>query len=246
MFFLRSALLIILLTTSRPALPQETCDANDRLCVLSLLEESIKDISEQSWRDRAYREYAKTLAFDGRTDDAIAIITKIKNPDTKAMTIRGIGMAMAENSSPPEIYKPVFKLLLTEAEKIDHPPSYAIALTYISMAQAFAGDDAEALKTARSMENKALRNKAFAENAEIQAERGAYEKAMESVGYIESSSFRNKAYKNVAGIFAKSAKYSSALNTALKIDNPTIRADTIQFILDRQKPREAERYGDQD
>ena len=38
-----------------------------------------------------------------------------------------------------------------------------IALTYISMAQAFAGDNDAAMKTAAGMDNQALRNKAYGE-----------------------------------------------------------------------------------
>ncbi len=246
MFLPRSVPLLAILVScanlSAFASGQESpCKAEDRECVMALLETSIGKINEDSWRDASFREYAKTLAFDGRTDEAIAIIGKVVNPDTRAMTIRGIGMAMAANKSPPEVYRPVFLKLAEEAAKITHPPSHAIALTYIAMAQAFAGDDEGATKTALSMENEALRNKALGESAEIQAERGDYKTAMESIGHIASSSFRNKAYATVSQIFSKAGRYDDALNTSLKIDNPTVRADTLQYLLDQQKPREMEK-----
>lgn len=219
----------------------DTCQAEDRKCVLSILERTIEQIGSESWKNSSYREYAKTLAFEGMTDKAIAVIGKISSPDTKAMTIRGIGMAMSDNGSPPEVYKPVFEKLRAEAEKIDHPPSYAIALTYISMSQAFAGDNEGAAKTAGDMENDALRNKAYGENAEIQAKRGELDEALKSLSHIKDTAFRNKAYNIVSEIFSKEENFNAALKTAIKITNPTIRADAIQFMLDQQKPRDVER-----
>jgi tetratricopeptide (TPR) repeat protein len=222
--------------------PAETaCPVENRTCVLELLQKSAENISQDSWRDQTYRELAKTLAYEERFDDAIAIVEKIQNPDTKALTIRGIGMAAAEQSVPKPMYDEVFGKLRTISDKIEHPPSYAIALTYIAMAQAFAGDDDGAWKTAGDMENDALRHKAYGETAEIQAEQGHYESAMKSIDFINSEAFRNKAYGTTSQIFADEGLLSDALGAALKITNDYKRASALQYVLDKQKPRELER-----
>jgi len=189
-------------------------------------------IDQKSWRDKTYRELAKSYTYEGYEDKAIELIALIETPDTKAMTIRGIGMAAADNKWPErDRYNILFKKLSDEAKKIDHPPSYAIAYTYIAMAQAFAGDDAGAMTTAKGMENQALRNKAYGETAEIQAERGDYTKAMESIAAIDSAAYRNKAYATVAGIFTKTGKLGEAYATAEKIDNAYTKAQAYQKIV---------------
>jgi predicted negative regulator of RcsB-dependent stress response len=223
--------------TTRVMAEDTSCAIGDRPCIIGQLQETAKDIDNQSWRDQIYREIAKTHAFDGNMDAAIALIEQIKTPDTKAMTIRGIGMAAADKKLAPDSYNDVFTKLRAEAEKITHQPSYAIALTYIAMAQAFAGDDAGAWETASSMKNEALRQKAYAETAEIQAEKGDFEAAMKSLDLIESLSFRNKAYGTVSKILADREKLSEALRAAEKITNAYQKSTALQYILDVQKPR---------
>lgn len=130
------------------------CNATDKLCLMAEIKETADNIEKQSWRDQAYRELAKSYTYEGHPDKAITLIGEIKTPDTKAMTIRGIGMAAADSHwKQKERYTDLFKKLTFEAEKIEHPPSYAIAYTYIAMAQAFAKDDDGAMETARGMKN---------------------------------------------------------------------------------------------
>lgn len=214
------------------------CTVSDRSCLLKELQSSADGIENQNWQDQAYRELSKTLAFDGNIDGAITVLNKINNPDTKALTIRGIGMAAADNELDAEEYAAVWTKLRTESEKIEHPPSYAIALTYIAMAQAFAGDNGGAWKTASDMENDALRHKAYGETAEIQAEKGDFAAAMKSIGYIDSKAFRNKAYAIVSKILADKELLQPAFDAAKSIDNAYKRAAAIQYVLDKQKPRE--------
>ena len=216
----------------------ETCSIENRTCLLGALESAADGIENQNWKDQSYRELSKTLAFDGNVEEAITVLNKIQNPDTKALTIRGIGMAVADNDLPPTDYKAVFKRLRLESEKIDHPPSYAIALTYIAMAQAFAGDNEGAWATAADMENDALRHKAYGETAEIQAEQGNFEAAMKSIAFIDSKAFRNKAYGIVSKILADGEQLQAAFDAAKQIDNAYKRAAAIQYVLDKQKPRE--------
>lgn len=215
------------------------CEVANRACMLKELQSSADAIDKDSWKDQAYRELAKTLAFDNDIDGAVAVLNKISNPDTKALTIRGIGMAAADNDLSAEAYGAIWKTLRAEAEKIKHPPSYAIALTYIAMAQAFAGDNAGAWATAASMQNDALRHKAYGETAEIQAEKGDFSAAMKSIEYIDSVAFRNKAYATVSKILADGEELQAAYDAAKKIDNSYKRAAAIQYILDVQKPRES-------
>lgn len=189
-------------------------------------------IEDSAWRDKSLRELAKSYTHEGYEDKAIALISKIQNPDTKAMTIRGIGFAAADNKWNDKVrYENLFKNLTTEANKIEHKPSNAIAYTYISMAQAFAKDDIGAMATAKLMTNEALRNKAYGEAAEIQAERNEFNTAMQSIEAINNVSYKNKAYGNVALIFVKQGSLDHAYATAGKITNPSAKAQILQKIV---------------
>lgn len=232
------AAISLLLAVPDAAAQDSSCVVSDRACVLKELRNSADKIENDSWRDQTYRELAKTRAFDGDIDGAIVVLNQIKTPDTKALTIRGIGMAAADNEYTQTEYDDVFEKLRAEAEKIDHPPSYAIALTYIAMAQAFAGDNDGAWKTAADMENDALRHKAYGETAEIQAEKGDFAAAMKSIGMIDSSSYRNKAYATISKILADGEKLQDAFDAATAIDESYKRSAAIQYVLDKQKPRE--------
>ncbi len=215
------------------------CAIEDRACVIGELSAEADKIDNPSWRDQTYRELAKTLAYEKRYDDAFGILDKIENPDTKALTIRGIGMSAADIGLSPEEYKVLFTRLREYSNTIEHPPSFAIALTYIAMSQAFAGDDEGAWATAREMENEALRHKAFGETAEIQAEKGNVDAAMKSIGYIESAAYRNKSYSIISKILADDGRLAEALKAAQAVTNSYKKSDALQYVLDKQKPRDA-------
>lgn len=217
---------------------QESCKINDRTCVLNALESSTVKIEKKAWRDQTYRELAKTYAADGHTDKAIEIISKIETPDTQALTIRGIGMAAAKNDLSKKEYNRLFTKLRIAAEKIKHQPSYAIALTYVAMAQAFAGDNDGAWETASDMANAALRHKAYGETAEIQAEMGNFSAAMKSIGFIESEAYRNKAYGHISKILADHGHLQHAYDAALSVTNAYKKSSSIQYLLNVQKPQD--------
>lgn len=221
--------------------PAPGCAIEDRACVIAALRTSADTIENTAWRDQTYRELAKTLAFDGDIDGAIALVDTIETPDTKALTIRGIGMAAADNKLPKAEYDAIFTKLRTSAEKITHPPSYAIALTYIAMAQAFAGDNEGAWSTASDMKNDALRHKAYGETAEIQAEQGDFEAAMKSIEFIKSEAYRNKTYAITSKILADRGKLNEALTAAQSVTNAYKKSLALQYVLDTQKPREVKR-----
>ena len=217
------------------------CTPENRSCILDMIEAQAAKIEQDSWRDQTYRELAKTRAFEDDMPGALATLDKIQNPDTKALTIRGIGFAAADLKLPTERYTQIFKNLRAKAEGIEHPPSYAIALTYIAMGQAFAGDNEGAWATAKDMENDALRHKAYGETAEIQAENGDTAAALKSISFIDSLAFRNKAYAIVSKILATQGEYDGALQAAYKIDNAYKKATAMQYILDQQKPRDVKK-----
>jgi hypothetical protein len=220
-------------------LPAATCPAGDKPCMMKEVETLAAAIENKSWRDQTYRELAKSYTYEGLENLAIPLIAKIETPDTKAMTIRGIGFAAADDKWTDKArYDALWDKLAIEAKKIDHPPSQGIAWTYIAMAQAFAKDDAAATKTALAMENEALRHKALGESAEIQADRGDFPAAMASIGHIGSAAFRNKAYRTVANIFTGKGLTQDAYNTAAKIDNPYTRAQALQAIVNHGNPEE--------
>ncbi len=232
-----SALFLFALSPTAQALAEDktaACNGTDTPCLMKVLEDTTDTISEERWRDQTYRELAKLLAREKQIDHAIVVLNKIKNPDTVALTIRGIGMNAVDAALTPAEYNDTFTKLRAEAEKIQHPPSYAIALTYIAMAQAFAADDAGAMKTALSMENAELRNKALGESAEIQAERGDLTAATQSIAAIDDPAFRNKAFGLISKIFANQEKYGESYEAAQKINNNYQSAQAVLYLLAKQ------------
>lgn len=230
---------VFLALITLPALPvhaQEAsvCQAEDKSCLIKTLQTVTSAIPGDSERDQTWRETAKLMAAAGMIDEAVAIIPKIKTPDTQAMTIRGIGMAAAELKLPKEKLDALFKQLRAEADKISHAPSHAIALTYIGMAQAFAGDDAGAMATSASMTNAALRNKAYAETAEIQAERNDLPAVLKSIAAIDDSGYKDKELYIITRIFADRQQYANALEIANMVANPYQKSQSYLYILTKQ------------
>ena len=215
--------------------------ASDTACLIDQIERHSAAIPEQKWRDNAYKELATAAAIAGDIDRAEEIFGKIDNGDTRAMTIRAIGMAVAAQRDRYNraSYTVLFTRLGEWAAGITHEGARGIAYTYIAMSQAFAGMDEAATITAQAMENAALRNKAFGETAEIQAERGDIRAALNSISHIDTLSFRNKAYGIIADILTKSGQYDKALQAAQSIDNPTRRVKALQHILSAKQAEEA-------
>lgn len=219
-----------------------SCDSTDRHCLMRQVEGLAPQIDKSEWRDQTLRELAKSYAAAGKTDEAIALIGKVSDNDTKAMTIRGIGMEAARLKWPLDKYKGLWDALSAEADKIAHAPSQGIAYTYISMAQAFAGDDDGARKTAAAMQNAALRNKAYGEAAEIQAERGDPANALKSLDAIDSAPYRGKQYDIVSRIFLDKGMTGDAYRCASMIDNAYLKAKAIQRILDKGQAAEGKDF----
>jgi len=240
-FYRKMAVIICLLLSglSFSVHAQDACSVTERGCILDELIENTAQIENTSWRDQTYREIAKTLAFDNDFDKALNVIDMVQTPDIKAMSIRGVGMMLGNYEEPQEEITKKFAKLRIKADSISsHPPSHGIALTYIAMAQAFAGDNAGAWKTSEDMKNSALRNKAYGETAEIQAERGDFKSAKISIEKITSLSFRNKAYELVSKILSDKGLFQDAYDAAKMIDNNYKRGQAIQYMLDTQQPRD--------
>lgn len=217
---------------------EPACAAMDRPCLMKQIETLAPKIEKSEWKDQTMRELAKTYTYEGQPDKAIALIEKITDNDTKAMTIRGIGMAAASQKWERHRYDQLFTRLSEEAVKISHAPSQGIAFTYISMAQAFAGDDEGARRTASTMTNSALRNKAYGEAAEIDADRGDLKNAMISLDTIDSAPYRSKEYDIVSRIFLGKAMVEEAYACASKIDNAYLKTKSIQRILNKGNAEE--------
>ncbi|QQG35613.1 MAG: hypothetical protein HYS17_08795 [Micavibrio aeruginosavorus] len=217
--------------TVLPAYADIGCAVEDRSCLLAQLGKYADSIPEDNWRDQTYREMAKLLAADNNLDEALDLIDKVKNPDTRAMTIRGIGMAAADLNLPKERLAELFTKLRAAAEKIEHEPSYAIALTYIGMAQAYARDDEGAMATAASMSNAALRNKAYGETAEVQAERNDLQAVLKSLAAIDDPGYKDKELGIITKIFTNQNQPAPALAIAGQITNAYERSQALLFIL---------------
>lgn len=220
----------------------QPCAPGDHLCIMEEIQQIVPSIDNQSWQDKAYRELAKSYTAAGHEDKALLLIEKVQNSDTKAMTIRGIGFAAADAHWEDKArYDALFAALAKHAAKIEHEASQGIAWTYIAMAQALAGDDEGASKTARAMTNDALRHKAFGENAEIQAERGDVKTAMASIAEIESEAFRNKAYRIVSKILMDRGNEAGAYESARAITNSYARAQALQYIVGDERENNSEK-----
>ena len=222
--------------TPLPARAQDdsACAPTDQACLIATLNSITPTITGDSERDQTWRETAKLMAAAGMIDEAVAIIPKIKTPDTQAMTIRGIGMAAAGLKLPKARQDQLFKDLRAHADQITHAPSHAIALTYIGMAQAFAGDDAGAMATSASMTNASLRNKAYAETAEIQAERNDIEAVIRSLSAIEDSGYKDKELYIITKIFADRQQWDHAQTMARMVRNPYQKSQAYLYILTKQ------------
>lgn len=216
------------------------CSATDKLCVMAEIKKTADSIENISWREKSYSDLARSYTNAGHESKAVALIDEITKPAMKATTIHIIGESAAKSKwQDKKRYQALFEKLAKKADKIEHKPSYAIAYTYIAMAQASSGDNKGAMATAQNMGNDALRHKAFAEISEIQAKRRNFDAAMASIKEIESSSYRNKAYGSVSRIFLKKGELESAYTAAEKIDNPYARAQALQNLINHDHSKDA-------
>ncbi len=218
------------------SVPGASCTGADRVCMISELQSTLPQITEKNWRDIGYRELIKLLALEGRTTEAITLIDQITNPDTQALSIRGIGMAAAEIKLTPQGYTDLFTALRKRANSITPEAPREIAYTYISMSQAFSRLDVEAKETALSIANPALKHKALGEMAEIQAERNDGQAALQTLALIEDAPYRNKASRTIALLLSDRALFNEAYQAARGITNPYLKAEALQYILNKQKP----------
>lgn len=229
------AIATILCALALPARAQELpCAALDKTCLLDNLETMTAEIGEDDWRDQTYRELAKLYVHEKKSEKAVALIARIHSPDKKAMTVRAIGIEAAQTGLGKEEYDTLFTALRAEAEKIDHPPSYAIALNYIADAQALAGDDTAALKTAKDIENREMRNKALYDSAKTQAEQARIPAAIAGIETMDDPGFRDKAYLSVSKIRTEEKDYEGALKLASRIVNKYQRAQAVLAVLAKQ------------
>jgi predicted negative regulator of RcsB-dependent stress response len=210
------------------------CAGTDRLCLMQELSRTADQIEDAKWRNIAYRELAKSLAADGKLAEAMALIPKITNGDTQALTIRGIGMAAAGLSLPSQSYDDLFESLAALADKITDIPSRDIAYTYIAMSQSFAKQDGAAIKTAKAMTNPALKHKALAEIAEVQAERKDAIAALTTLKEIDADAYRNKATRTITLLLSDRGLFNEAAQAAHSISNPTLKAEALQYIIAKQ------------
>jgi len=230
--------LAIIPTKSMAEEQNTSCKIKDRICIINKMIAQSSEIDNKAWKDQTYREIAKTLAFDREFEEALSVIDLIETPDTKAMSIRGVGMMLGHYGEDKESLAKKFAKLRVKADSITHPPSHGIALTYIAMAQAFTDDNEGAWKTTEDMKNTALKHKAYGETAEIQAEKGDFKSAQISINKIDSLSFRNKAYEIISKILSDKKLYEDAYKAANAITNAYKKTQAIQYMLDKQKPRD--------
>ena len=233
-----------LLSASHAQTLSSPCNIQDEICILDQIFTAAENIENTHWKDQTYRELAKSYAASGALEKALSLITRVENPDTRAMTIRGIGMEAAELNLPPQTYTSLFRELRRQADDIEHEQSHAIALTYIAMSQAFAGQIDGAARTAADIENEALRDKAYGETAEILAEQRKPEIALQAIDNIQSPAFKDKALSVISKILADKKLYNDAYRAANAIENPYKRSRALQIMMDLKQKHAREALND--
>jgi hypothetical protein len=61
---------------------------------------------------------------------------------------------------------------------------------------------------------------------------------MKSIDFIQSDAYKNKAYGTVIKILADRGLLKESLDAASRMTNPYAKTSALQYILDKQKPRE--------
>lgn len=207
------------------------CANDDPACLIKDLHESIAKIADFHWRDQVLREVAKALTEKGYPELALRIIEQVENQDTKAMTIRGIGVNTAKLSMPDDQKTYIYNQLKVAANNLSDAPSKDIAFRYIAKGQALAGFDAEADKTVDAVKDTSQRDKAYEEIAEVQAAQAKLDNVMETIARIESPSYRDRAYGAASKIFIKNGQIDPALKLAYKIETPYNRAQALLLVM---------------
>ncbi len=204
---------------------------DDNACISSLLEETLENLENKSWRDQGYRDLAEMYVLQNRPGEALNAIAKINNPDTRAMAIRKSATAVSEIEVTDPEKTIMFEMFEQASKAIQHHPSMEIALTYLSIAMAEAGLFEEAVNAVPDITNVSLRNKAYAEIAEVQARHKNGTLAIQNIKKIETESFRNQAAKRVAGVLAEHNDFKSAVQITEIISNSAHKAAALQGIL---------------
>ena len=200
-------------------------------CAGAALDKLIPQIYNTRWRDQSFREQAKILIRHGSVDKAMSLLPQISNEDTKALTIRAIGIGMAELPLAPAAQNEYFDTLHKQAMTISHTGSQEIAMTYIAIAEASAGLFERALTSARTLRTNSLRNKSYQEIAEVLSAKGDTDNSFAALNLIDDPSFRNKAYGVIAAVFIKHGQLAAALQFAEHIEDPYIKSNSFLNIM---------------
>jgi hypothetical protein len=211
-----------------------SCKEDIRSCLLDDLKAAITKIDKQTWTDRALRDFAKVQAELGTVTPALKAAQKIDNPDTRAMALRGIAIAVAQSERYAPAQDTILAKISRQAKTMDHAPSRAIARTYIAKALAIAGHDRSAYETAAKIDNGDMRNKAYGAIAEAQARQGHTQAVITSLGKVDDAGYRNRQYKTTAKMLADKGDMKAARRLANAIEgNAVLRAGTLQALLNR-------------
>jgi predicted negative regulator of RcsB-dependent stress response len=230
-------LLIVLFTIScflySPyALSQQiNCDRENHTCHYEALLQTVKDIENTKWKDQTYKDVSVLLTSSNQPLKALKTLNLISNPDTKAMAIRACAKVVAEHDSYKKNASQLFEQLITSADSIEHPPSKAIAYTYIAIAQAEYGAFPNALNTASLMHNESLKNKALAEISKIMAQRNQFNETIEALSSIQSEHYRDKTSLSISKIYSENNQYDEAMKIMSMIHNPYQKSQSLLAII---------------
>ncbi len=228
------AFTFFLITSAQAADAPPLCASGDNTCLFTALQNATKNIDNDRYRDQTLRDMSKLMIHEKNFPAAIDLFHQIKSADTKAMTLRGIGVATAETDFLESDKKNIYTNLIEAAEEITEEDSRVIALRYVAKGQALAGFDDDAHATMRMIDNRSQRDKAFEEIAEVQAKQDKLGEAVKSIAAIESPPYRDRAYGAISKIFVHKENYESAIKTAQMIETPYNRAQALLLILTAQ------------
>ncbi len=199
-------------------------------CLADDLSNTLAILDNKRWSDQGFRDLAEILILDNQPAQAREAIQKIEDPDTRAMAIRKSGMALADAPMTETQKKNSFIMLKEEANAIEHKPSMGIALTYIAIAESESGFYEDAVKSVPIIDNVSLRNKAYAEIAEVQARVGLGDMSLPNVERIETLAFKNQVAKRISGVLAENNDIENAYKAIKLISNDAQKAAALQYL----------------
>lgn len=206
------------------------------------------DLVRNSEEPTALLGVSRGLAEAGKTDEALAIAQRVKQPDLKAYAIAQISTALAHVGKLEGARSSAEDVLKT-AERVKDEPRLSYSLSWAALAMAKAGRIPDALAITQRITEPASHDQALIFIAETLASSGKVEEALAAAQLAKTPSGRSLAFGNIiealisAAMGTRAAEVSLNLkrtgDTATGVFNNEIGLAAIVTGTATQQPREA-------